>query len=222
MKRLLVSCAVIVGCGLACVSHESQQHVAMAKLIPRPQSRTTFRRPPPNTRSRVSPAEVAAWYPRGRKISRRWKNIVIHHSATVRGGAKLFDKHHRQKNGWDELGYHFVIGNGTDTPNGLVEVGPRWHKQKHGAHCKTSDNYFNEHGIGICLVGDFTKTRPTRAQLASLDRLLRFLGQHCGIGPRGVITHRDVTGRTACPGNGFRLAEVRMALAHGNSATMLP
>ena len=30
-----------------------------------------------------------------------------------------------QAKGWDELGYHFVIGNGTDTRDGQVEVGSR-------------------------------------------------------------------------------------------------
>ena len=83
---------------------------------------------------------------------RQWKWIVIHHSATTTGGAAEFDKMHKAK-GWDELGYDFVIGNGSDTGNGQIEVGPRWTKQKIGAHAKSSDNRFNEYGIGICLVG---------------------------------------------------------------------
>src|SRR5438445_259074 len=61
-----------------------------------------------------------------------WTWIVIHHSATPTGGAVAFDKMHRAK-GWDELGYHFVVGNGTDTRDGQVEVGSRWPKQKWGA-----------------------------------------------------------------------------------------
>ncbi|MFQ5589758.1 MAG: peptidoglycan-binding protein, partial [Phycisphaerae bacterium] len=61
--------------------------------------------------------------PRRGRISPRWTTIVIHHSATETGGASLFDRFHR-KRGWDGLGYHFVIGNGTDTPDGLIEVGP--------------------------------------------------------------------------------------------------
>jgi len=105
---------------------------------------------------------------------------VVHHSATATGGAVAFDKYHREVNGWDELGYDFVIGNGTDTPDGYVEVGSRWRKQKTGAHCKTADNYFNEHGIGICLVGDFTRTSPTPRQMASLVRLTRFYPHNVG------------------------------------------
>ena len=152
------------------------------------------------------------WQPHGRRISSRWTSIVIHHSATERGSAGLFDKGHRQK-GWDELGYHFVIGNGHGSPDGLIEVGPRWHKQKHGAHCKTLDNHFNEHGIGICLVGDFTRDRPTRRQLASLNRLAAYLCSRCGISPDRITTHGAVTGKTACPGPHFSIRGLRRSVA---------
>jgi hypothetical protein len=152
------------------------------------------------------------WYPGCGRISPRWTTIVIHHSATKGGGAKSFDKHHRKDNGWDELGYHFVIGNGTDTPDGYVEVGSRWHKQKHGAHCKTRGNYHNEHGIGICLVGDFTKTRPTRRQLASLRELVAYLSAACNIPTSRVTTHRAATHKTICPGPNFNLAALRRSL----------
>jgi len=151
------------------------------------------------------------WYPQGRPISPRWTTIVIHHSATDRGSASLFDRDHKGR-GWDELGYHFVIGNGHGSGDGQIEVGARWHAQKHGAHCKTPDNYFNEHGIGICLVGDFTKVRPTPRQMASLQQLVGFLSNRCGIRPERVTTHGAVTGRTACPGRLFPLQSVRRTL----------
>ncbi|MHC4696431.1 MAG: peptidoglycan recognition protein family protein [Planctomycetota bacterium] len=154
------------------------------------------------------------------KISPRWTTIVIHHSATVNGGARPFDRFHRKK-GWDGLGYHFVIGNGTDTPDGVVEVGARWHRQQHGAHCKTRSNYYNEHGIGICLVGDFTKTKPSGKQYASLTRLVQFLTDRCGIAPERVTTHGVVTGETECPGRHFRLAKLRRSLGTPPTATSM-
>ncbi len=163
----------------------------------------------------------ASWFPRGGKISSRWKNIVVHHSATRKGGAKAFDRFHRKK-GWDELGYHFVIGNGTDTRDGHIEVGSRWHSQKHGAHCKTPDNFYNDHGIGICLVGDFTKSRPTPAQMASLERLTRFLSQRCRIAPSRVTTHRNVTHKTACPGHNFPITALRRSLLSPATASSMP
>jgi len=152
-----------------------------------------------------------AWYPAGRAISPRWTTIVIHHSATDRGSASVFDRDHRGR-GWDELGYHFVIGNGRGSGDGQIEVGGRWNLQKHGAHCKNSDNYYHEHGIGICLVGDFTKNRPSPRQMASLQQLVSFLTNKCNIRAERVTTHGAVTGKTACPGRHFPLQNIRRTL----------
>ncbi len=138
-----------------------------------------------------------------------WRWIVIHHSATSTGGAVAFDKMHRAK-GWDELGYHFVIGNGTDTRDGLIEVGSRWPKQKWGADAKTPDNRFNEYGIGICLVGNFDVTYPTSAQMASLDKLVSYLMKTYHIPSDHVLGHRD-TKSTDCPGAHMSVAAVRRA-----------
>lgn len=157
-------------------------------------------------------------------IKQKWTDIVIHHSASRSGGAVAFDRYHRTVQKWDELGYHFVIGNGTDTRDGQIEVGGRWTKQKHGAHCKTPDNYYNEHGIGICLVGDFSRTRPTPAQLASLQRLLLFLCDRCHIAPSHIRTHGGVTHKTQCPGRNFPLAQVQrnVTLSQERMATTQP
>lgn len=167
--------------------------------------------PPPRKTPFRPSYDSPAWYPARGKISPRWTTIVIHHSATAKGGAKTFDRFHRRR-GWDELGYHFVIGNGTDTPDGAIEVGPRWRKQKHGAHCKTPDNYYNDHGIGICLVGDFTKTSPTQKQLASLRRLLGFLSNACHILPNRITRHGTINHKTKCPGQHFAIGPIRRSL----------
>jgi hypothetical protein len=154
---------------------------------------------------------------------RPWKAIVIHHSATTTGGAAAFDKDHRAK-GWDELGYDFVIGNGTDTPDGLIEVGPRWTKQKIGAHAKTPDNYYNEYGVGICLVGNFMEERPTPRQIQSLIRLTSYLMKTYHIPPQDVLGHGD-TKATECPGKYLDVAMVRRQaaiLAGYGSTAMTP
>lgn len=132
---------------------------------------------------------------------RPWRYIVIHHSATDFGSAASFDADHR-KRGWDELGYHFVITNGNGGTNGKVEVGPRWRKQKWGAHCGgTPDNEYNNYGIGICLVGDFSGSMPSRAQMASLDKLVGYLTATYDIPPENIIGHSDApASHTNCPG----------------------
>lgn len=152
----------------------------------------------------------AGWEPAN--PSSRWKCIVIHHSASDEGGAERFDEWHKDR-GWEGLGYHFVIGNGSDTADGQVEVGFRWARQEHGAHCKTPDGYYNQHGIGICLVGNFDETRPTAAQMRSLVALCRFLCARFYIPPSRIYTHGGVTGKTDCPGKNFDLEAVRSRVA---------
>lgn len=125
-----------------------------------------------HSRRNGAPAAPRAWTPPVQ--SRPWQCIVIHHSATDFGGARRFDKGHKEK-GWDDLGYHFVIGNGSDTRDGAVEVGPRWRQQRQGAHCRSPEDYYNERGIGVCLVGNFDDGPPSAAQRQSLEKLVRYL-----------------------------------------------
>jgi hypothetical protein len=166
---------------------------------PRPHAVIT---PPTKGASAIVPRE---WEPRA--AARSWRWIVIHHSATPTGGASAFDRMHRAK-GWDELGYDFVIGNGTDTRDGQVEVGPRWPVQKHGAHTKTADNRFNEYGIGICLVGNFDLTNPSGEQMKSVTRLVSYLMKKYNIPPDRILGHKDAK-QTDCPGRYMSVAEVR-------------
>lgn len=148
----------------------------------------------------------AAWVPSS--PARPWRWIVIHHSATTGGGARRFDQMHREK-GWDELGYHFVIGNGTDTGDGQVEVGSRWPRQKHGAHAKTPDNRFNDYGIGVCFVGNFDTGRPTPAQYRSAAKLVAYLMRTYNVPPDRILGHQDTGRATECPGRLMRIAEIK-------------
>jgi hypothetical protein len=160
---------------------------------------------PPLQDYTVSPGVPRDWIPLAR--ANTWQWIVIHHSATTTGGAAAFNKEHKAK-GWDELGYHFVIGNGTDTRDGQVEVGSRWPRQKWGAHAKTPDNRFNDFGIGICLVGNFDISKPSDEQMKSLAKLTAFLMKTYRIPPERVVGHGD-TKATDCPGRLMNIAQVR-------------
>ena len=95
---------------------------------------------------------------------------------------------------------------------GAIEIGPRWRRQMTGAHCSTQDNRYNEHGIGICLVGDFQVEHPTPAQMASLVRLVGYLSATCGIAPANIRVHGDLKS-TLCPGKNFSMAELQSGLA---------
>ena len=155
------------------------------------------------------------WTPLARPNQWRW--IVIHHSATPTGSAAAFDKMHKSK-GWDELGYHFVVGNGTDTRDGQIEVGPRWPRQKWGAHAKTPDNRYNDFGIGVCLVGNFDQTRPSEDQVRSLSRLVGHLMKTYHIPANRVVGHSDTGRPTDCPGRLLSVAQVRRMSAQALAA----
>jgi len=139
---------------------------------------------------------------------RRWQFIVVHNSGTRQGNARVFDYYHRHvrrmQNG---LAYHFVIGNGTSTGNGQIEVGDRWRRQINGGHVHS--DYLNNISLGICLVGDFNRGQPTRAQLDSCEELIRYLRERCGKTDRGAIPvrpHREMNPPrwpTDCPGDDF-------------------
>jgi hypothetical protein len=139
---------------------------------------------------------------------RRWQFIVVHNSGTRQGNARVFDYYHkhvrRMQNG---LAYHFVIGNGTSTGNGQIEVGDRWRRQINGGHVHS--DYLNNISLGICLVGDFNRDQPTRAQLDACEELIRYLRERCGKVDRGEIPvrpHREMNPprwATDCPGDVF-------------------
>jgi N-acetyl-anhydromuramyl-L-alanine amidase AmpD len=100
------------------------------------------------------------------------------------------------------LAYHFVIGNGTESGDGQIEIGPRWPKQDQGGHVTSLDQ--NKVAIGICLVGDFNQHRPTKAQVESMLELIRYLRAICGNPPVIVHTHRSINIKpTDCPGRLF-------------------
>ena len=169
--------------------------LTMADLGP-PPSTVAPARAPTSSLGAATAAERRAW---SVPLRRSWQYIVVHHSATPAGSAAAFHKAHRAR-GWDGLGYHFVIGNGNQSPDGRIEVGFRWDDQREGAHA--GNDLMNQRGIGICLVGDFNKTSPTAAQMRSLRRLCDFLSAYCEIAPQNLRLHRDFR-QTACPGSHF-------------------
>lgn len=123
-----------------------------------------------------------------------WQTITLHHSGTLRGSARLFDRDHRRRR-MGGLFYHFVIGNGSYTSNGAVEVGWRWKKQ-----VKANRSY----DIQVCLVGNFNKQAVSEAQLSSLVNLIKVLREEYNIPLTSIRKHEDIKGkRTECPGKNF-------------------
>ena len=91
--------------------------------------------------------------------------------------------------------------------------GSRWPSQKHGAHAKTPDNKYNEHGIGICMVGNFESHRPSPKQLAALTKLVAYLADTYKVPQANIIGHKGTGKVTDCPGKFMDVMVVRASVA---------
>ena len=159
-------------------------------------------------------SQTLRWKIGHKKVDRnRWRKIIVHHSATSVGGAASFDRFHKEKRRMENgLAYHFVIGNGTGSRDGEIEIGPRWKKQIYGGHVNGQD--LNEISVGICLVGNFEKKQPTERQLKSLYNLTRYLQTGLLRKKPRVWGHKDLPNQsTACPGKFFPLKQYRSHFA---------
>ena len=71
----------------------------------------------------------------------------------------------------------------------------------------------NHQGIGICLVGNFSKERVSPRQLDSLVYLVNLLRKYYAIPSSNILGHGQVPGAaTECPGLYFPWTEFRSKL----------
>lgn len=142
----------------------------------------------------------------------RWQYIIIHHSATDEGSARSLSFLHLRRGFNRGLGYDFVIDNGTKGKlNGQIEISRRWIRQEVGAHCQAAE--MNHKGIGICLVGNFSKEKVSGAQMDSLVYLVNILMKYYEVPMDHVVGHGQVSGaKTECPGKYFPWEEFRKRL----------
>lgn len=111
--------------------------------------------------------------------------IILHHTASTSGDANTINNIHLN-NGWAGIGYNYVI-----LKDGTVQAGRPL--EYIGSHCKGN----NKSSIGIVLVGDFRKEKPTEEQLNSMNELIKFLRVKFPQIKR-VLNHNDLYA-TLCP-----------------------
>ena len=88
--------------------------------------------------------------------------IILHHTAGGDVSAHTIHDWHLPKKGWGGIGYHYLI-----RADGGIERGRPEHVR--GVHASRA----NADSIAIAIPGNFEKTLPTSAQMASLVRLIR-------------------------------------------------
>lgn len=137
--------------------------------------------------------------------------IVVHTSATadkqgnpVDASAEQMRVYHQQHNGWNDIGYHFVI-----RMSGLIEQGRALTEV--GAHV----GGFNEKSVGICVSGHGDVSDFTSKQHEVLAAVCAQLVMQLGLDPGRVIGHREADDHGAphvdktCPGTKVDMDRVR-------------
>lgn len=144
----------------------------------------------------------AAWGarpPKGGYSSHTPQRLIAHHSylpsqsqykgaATIRG----IQYYHMYDNntGWNDIGYHFLIG-----PDGVIFQGRP--ETVVGAHCSPNTN-----SVGICLIGDYDAGKDTLTPQAekSLLSLLGWLASNYKVNVKAnLYGHCDFSTKS-CPG----------------------
>jgi len=95
---------------------------------------------------------------------------------------------------WPDLPYHFLIApNGKIYEGRLVEYEP-----------ESNTKYSVNGNIGIEMMGDFEKQRPSASQLQSCAHLTAWLCQEYKVNLDHIRGHKDAAqGQTTCPGKDF-------------------
>ena len=159
--------------------------------------------PSRRTRRVPIPASVQRAIDRAHVRQGRWKYIVIHHSGVDEGTVAGMDRYHREVRHMENgIAYHFVIGDGHGMKDGEIAVCPRWTKQIDGGHLASEAQ--DHIALGICLVGNFDKHRPTHRQMRSLRGLVEALMARCHLTAAAIKTHKQINViPTRCPGKYF-------------------
>ncbi|OUU23016.1 MAG: hypothetical protein CBC13_06660 [Planctomycetia bacterium TMED53] len=127
--------------------------------------------------------------------------ITIHHTADQSNLAdigqsdpreylKILQKYCQNTLGWGDIGYHYLI-----SKDGRVWEGRPMKFQ--GAHA--GNNTLNRGNIGIALIGNFNKVKPSTAQIRSLQNLLGTLCVVYDISPSKIHGHSHLK-PSDCPG----------------------
>jgi len=139
--------------------------------------------------------------------------------------------YHTQSNGWDDVGYNFLIDasgriyEGRSARQGTVPGEDRSGNLVVGAHTANS----NSGTVGVALLGTFTDQAPSAAAMASLERVMTWEADRHGVDTLATTTwtkgsqtirestligHRD-TSATACPGGALydQLPALRQRIA---------
>lgn len=125
--------------------------------------------------------------------------IVIHHSHDDNHTLESIKKLHVSKNGWEDIGYHWLIDKNGNLLQGRSE-------KFQGAHVFGN----NQNSIGICLIGNLDEHSPSGKQIETLINFLQHKTKQYNISKQNILGHNDFPNVTkSCPGKFLNLEEIK-------------
>ncbi len=131
--------------------------------------------------------------------------IVVHHSQRKKDSPKRIKNFHKKIRRWEDIGYHYLIGNGSlSTQDGRLYRGRS--DKFVGAHVFGH----NKDSIGICLIGNFDNEFPTKKQIETLIKFLKEKMDKYKLSIKNILGHREFPGvKKTCPGKFLDMSKIR-------------
>lgn len=138
-------------------------------------------------------------------------HIILHHTAAEEKDAEQIRRYHLSK-GWQDIGYDFMIER-----DGHTAAGRSLSIQ--GAHAGVL--YYNQHAIGVAVIGNLSKRDIFPQQLASLIELLHELRKNYNIPLQNILLHKEIK-NTECPGAQFPKKQIIKILEEKQETDIAP
>lgn len=142
------------------------------------------------------------------ELLKRVKYIIIHHTHTKTDSVKKLREFHTKVKKWEDIGYHWVIGNKSNlTRDGKIYKAR--HEKFVGAHVYRH----NKNSIGIALIGNLDTQKPSKKQMLSLKKLIRQKIKEYNIQIKNIKGHNEFKNvKKTCPGKNFDMKKLRKEL----------
>ena len=114
---------------------------------------------------------------------RRWNTIEIFYSGTNSGDLEKLARMANLSSAHD-INCHFVISNGCDSVDGLIQHTEKWNRQF--SAIPAADWYGSPRTIRICLIADGKNTFPTECQIRRVEALVEALYRKFNINPESI------------------------------------
>jgi len=142
--------------------------------------------------------------------------IIVHHTERNNDFPALVKFRHINLRGWEDVGYHYLIGNRRPfTTDGQLYVGRS--AEFEGAHTLG----LNKNSLGICLIGNCDKTLPSKKQFATLIELIEHKIKQHGVPIENVRGHNEFPNvDKSCPGRLVSMDYIRAVLAKQSNCSV--